>query len=245
MKYGIEGKNETYVYALMDGRKPGPFRYGRFVFAFEPFYIGKGVRRRAFAHIEIALRRHSKPSPRTNKIRKILRQGSEVVIRIMKRRLTDTDAIAYERKIIARVGRNPIGPLVNLTDGGEGMAGYRASASTKQKQAAGVKKSWTLRTPAEKAAAINKRNLHPNYWDDPKKRAAASLKISESLRRTNQAKSSKELEAFYAKRRKSIIEYHANRTPAQKQAASEARRRSWLTRKQLSPTGMGYGKDQS
>jgi hypothetical protein len=40
-----------YVYAILDPRKPGHFRYGHFKFEYEPIYIGKGNGKRSLAHI--------------------------------------------------------------------------------------------------------------------------------------------------------------------------------------------------
>jgi len=34
--------NNYYVYALLDPRKNGPFKFDNIVFDYEPFYIGKG-----------------------------------------------------------------------------------------------------------------------------------------------------------------------------------------------------------
>lgn len=61
-----------YVYALLDPRKPGPFRYGRWKFEYEPFYIGKGTGSRHLAHTR---RISPKNLPKDNKIRKILAYG--------------------------------------------------------------------------------------------------------------------------------------------------------------------------
>lgn len=37
--------------------------------------------------------------------------------------LTEVEAFKIERELIAECGREPLGPLVNLTDGGEGISG--------------------------------------------------------------------------------------------------------------------------
>ena len=66
-------KTIFYVYALLDPRKPGKFRYGKWVFSHEPFYVGKGHGTRYNSHfieVELGIKNH-----KTNKIRKIIREA--------------------------------------------------------------------------------------------------------------------------------------------------------------------------
>lgn len=39
-----------YVYALLDPRKPGEYKYDDIEFEYEPFYIGKGQGNRRIQH---------------------------------------------------------------------------------------------------------------------------------------------------------------------------------------------------
>ena len=127
--------NNTYVYALLDTRKPGPFFYGHWKFEYEPFYIGKGKGTRFIKHVRFAEYGHNHYNQfKYNKIRKILREGFEVGVRFLKQELDDSVARALEIKLIALIGRADLkfGPLVNLTNGGDGMSGHVWSTKTRR-----------------------------------------------------------------------------------------------------------------
>lgn len=44
--------NVYYVYAYLDPRKLGKFKYDEFEFDYEPFYIGKGTKSRILRHLK-------------------------------------------------------------------------------------------------------------------------------------------------------------------------------------------------
>ena len=82
-----------------------------------PYYVGKGKKNRAYS----ANRRLKPPSkdrivfPHTN--------------------LTEEDAFKYEKDLIFKYGRkdNGTGILRNLTDGGDGVSGYKATRTPEQR----------------------------------------------------------------------------------------------------------------
>lgn len=96
----------------------------------EPFYIGKGYRSRINAHL-------GKPSgngrnPHKERIiNSMLARGIDIPRVKIRIGLTETKANETEIAFIKAVGRKPNGPLVNLTDGGEGRVGVKLSASHK------------------------------------------------------------------------------------------------------------------
>lgn len=113
----LSRKKIFYVYALLDPRKAGPFKYGRWKFDFEPFYIGKGKGRRASSHL-----RHASTSHKGNKIKRIFESGLVPIVVIKKRNLTEHQAFCLEATFIALIGRKGNGPLTNSTSGGEGCS---------------------------------------------------------------------------------------------------------------------------
>jgi len=82
-----------------------------------PYYIGKGVGNRAWAKIK----GHVPP-----------KDVSKIVI--LEKNLTEIGALALERRYIKWYGRknNKTGNLINLTDGGEGVSGYKHNKEIKQ-----------------------------------------------------------------------------------------------------------------
>lgn len=120
-------KNKTdkiyYVYAYLDSRKPGNYSYGRYKFDYEPFYIGKGKKGRAFS------------KNRGNKFLQRRIKKSIPIIIFVKRDLLESAAFSLEKKIIFLIGRNDLGrgTLCNFTDGGEGISGRIVSLKTRKK----------------------------------------------------------------------------------------------------------------
>jgi hypothetical protein len=160
----------SYVYALLDGSKKGPFEYLGYTFSHLPFYIGKGKNTRIFNHQERAF--HKKDGKfiddtlKARKIRKMIRQGIEVLPVFIKQHMTDASAVRFEMKAIKSIGRIPDGPLVNLTAGGDGLAGFTKSDATLQKMSVSKTIAWSRISAVEremfssKLRAATKRN-----WD--------------------------------------------------------------------------------
>jgi uncharacterized protein len=96
-----------------------------------PFYVGKGIGARVFAH-ESAARNTVDKSHKLNTIRALHNAGSLVLYSITICQ-SAADALTRERELIQLFGRHDLGtgPLTNLTDGGEGPANF--SEETRQK----------------------------------------------------------------------------------------------------------------
>lgn len=85
-----------------------------------PCYIGKGKRKRI--DNRIARSRH---------IRNIIKKHGDLPKLKIRDGLTEMEAFAVEIALIAAIGRAPNGPLVNMTDGGEGTSGREMSAAAR------------------------------------------------------------------------------------------------------------------
>ena len=165
-------RNDFYVYVLLDPRKPGVYKYGPLKFKHEPFYVGKGKGNRDKSHfrpgnIDADSKRY-KNTKKTNKIRKIIEAGFYPVPVRIKSDVDEVTAFRLEIKAIRLIGRGSSGPLVNLTDGGEGSSGYICSAAERL-----AKSEWSLA-------------FHAGLTDDEKialkeKARAATIKWMEEM----------------------------------------------------------------
>ncbi len=102
-----------------------------------PFWVGKGQGKRAYVHLT-ACNRPKHCCYDTffyKKLRKMFSNGVEPNIEIIQRFSKEEKALKFETSEIKRIGRRNLGlgPLTNLTDGGEGSSGYVTSDKTKQK----------------------------------------------------------------------------------------------------------------
>ena len=126
----IEDKR-FYTYIYLDPRKSGEYVYEKDGFKieldYEPFYVGKGNGYRDIMHMYTA-NNTTKSSHKLNKIRKIKKEiEKNPIIFKYKENITDKESINLEKLLIKTVGRADLGlgPLTNLTDGGEGIAGCK------------------------------------------------------------------------------------------------------------------------
>lgn len=243
-----------YVYVLLDLRKPGEFRYGHWKFEYEPFYVGKGCDGRKDNHLESYLRRG--PGAKLAdfrlrsqfrmycKIRAIHRATGGLPTAIKKRRrLTEKQAFALERRLIARIGREDYGegPLINSHDGG--LGGSSRQMFTKKTRALLSRKSTAAHARRSEAqrAEISKRISQTNrdtwarltkaqYKDrcykasqcvavmTPQARAERSRKLSEARKRYHASLSPAEREAYRERARASAARGWAKRRRNQRKA---------------------------
>ena len=117
--------NESYVYMLVDPRNN------------QPFYVGKGRGRRCYFHSWEA-KHTDRVTYKLAKIRKIQRLGMSIIIRKVEQNVSDEQAKDLECLMISEFRDAGI-DLTNLTDGGDGRAGYKPSAETIAK----TRHDWT------------------------------------------------------------------------------------------------------
>lgn len=112
-----------YVYIYLDPRKKGKYRYENYLFEYEPFYVGKGKDDRMNIHL---YEKKSNNKSKFNKIQKIKKEGFSPVIKKLYVDLEENESFKKEKELINIIGRKDLklGPLCNLTDGGEGSSGY-------------------------------------------------------------------------------------------------------------------------
>ncbi len=117
-----------YVYIYLDPRKSGEYKYGKYEFEYKPFYIGKGKNKRY-------LTEYGRNPLFKNKINKIKKLKQKPIIFKLYENLDEKTSFEIEEKLIKEIGRIDLGtgPLVNMTDGGEGISGYKHTEETRKK----------------------------------------------------------------------------------------------------------------
>jgi hypothetical protein len=133
-----------------------------------PFYVGKGHGRRAYL-----LRGRN---PHFNNI--VAKCAGDVPIIIIQRGMTEREAFDMERDLIRIIGRGENGPLVNLTDGGEGASGFKQSPKIVAKRVAsyGSRKGMGKGRKHSEEAREKLRVIHQNRTPETRERLSMALK---------------------------------------------------------------------
>jgi group I intron endonuclease len=170
-----------YVYALLDTSNPGEYIYDDIKFDYEPFYIGKGSEKRVITTIS-----ENRNSFKKNKIESLKKNNLEIKFIKINEYLIEDDAFDFEVYLISKIGRRNLGmgPLTNLTDGGEGRKNVIVSEETKQKISK-TKKSQKLNNKhteetKKNLSIINKGEFNPFYGKNHKEetKELQSLRVS-------------------------------------------------------------------
>jgi len=173
-----------YVYAWLDTRKRGKFKYSGVdhVFDFEPYYVGKGSGRRYRHHL------YSKRNlKKYNRSRKILSEtGCDPEIVILRSDMTNLESLEFEKKVIRSIGRADIseGTLVNLTDGGDGGVGYKHTKAHKKKMSKIMKgrpNTWGDKISSSLKGKPKSESHKKNLWEN-RDRSARSEKTKAKIR---------------------------------------------------------------
>lgn len=111
-----------YVYIYLNPLKEGEFCFGKYKVKYEPFYVGKGKNGRHKVHLYIT-DNHNKL--KQNTINKIKTSGKNPIVIKIYENISEYTAFRLEKYFINKIGRRDLGlgPLSNLTDGGEGNSG--------------------------------------------------------------------------------------------------------------------------
>lgn len=168
--------NHTYVYIYLNPLKPGVYKYGEYLFEYEPFYVGKGIKQRFLSHVcesdEKCINKL-----KHNVINKIKKNNFDLKDYIFKLHEEITDSVACEKEIelIKLIGRRDkkLGPLTNLTDGGEGASGRFLSEEAKQKISSARKKA---KMSDETKQKIRDANLGKKHSDITKQKISETNK---------------------------------------------------------------------
>ncbi len=113
-------KSNFYVYVYLDPRKRGLYYYNEYYFKYEPFYVGKGRGKRAHQI-------HKKLYACGSKIKSLAKLDLLPIIHFVEYDIPEKNALEIEIELIRLIGRKDLnlGPLMNLTDGGEGTSGKK------------------------------------------------------------------------------------------------------------------------
>lgn len=141
----------------------GPIFYVYVLFRLNgiPFYVDLGKRGRWLQHEQSAKRNRSHKDRIVLGIQRLGRDVPKVKIA---ESLTREQAIVIERAFIAAIGRQPNGPLVNLTAGGDGL--LDCAESTRAKMSENSRRR--LQTPEGRAKRVA---AQIRLWQDPEYRA--------------------------------------------------------------------------
>jgi hypothetical protein len=126
----------------------------------EPCYVGKGKRFRWTQHAKGSHNLH---------LRRIYEAANgDLPIVKVRENLTDAEACKVEIALILAIGRGKNGPLVNFTDGGNGVSGHIQSEETRQK-----KREKLLGRPRPphvvEAVRLAAQNRTPQWYENQRK----------------------------------------------------------------------------
>jgi hypothetical protein len=110
----------------------------------EPFYVGKGKNERLLDHLFESSLVRDPNKHKTNTIRTILRAGLTPIITKVSSHENQKDAWDAEMSLIRKLGRRDLGlgPLTNMTDGGEGTTNKIFTEQYRKKLSEATKKAF-------------------------------------------------------------------------------------------------------
>lgn len=185
-------KKRFYVYALLDPRKQGKYKYGKYKFDHEPFYIGKGCGNRINRHTQPNLKK--KNTFKSNVIKKIEKNGMEVIKTKILDKLTEENALEVESHFIRLIGKRVQGkgPLTNYIEDAISRKGYKHTEKTKEKISLNNAKYWLGKKKSqlvkEKISATKHKQFKNNEIVSSMKGKKHSSEAKEKMRRSRLGK---------------------------------------------------------
>jgi len=218
----------SFTHAKLQEKDDGGVKTNFFIYCYicpvrsEVIYIGKGSGNRHLVH----LRRKDK-HPLTQRIQWIRNQGLEPVIDFICQGVDEEFAFLVEQEAIAKYGRKDLGkgPLLNLTDGGDGIVGHRHTEDARSRISAALR----VRPPAMKGRHHTEETKRAISVGNSKKRAslATRQKMSDGrrgilhtaetkMRISEMQRGRRQSEETKAKRAASLRRYYAAKASADK-----------------------------
>lgn len=161
-----------YSYTLLNPLKPSALHRS----GFEPFYVGKGKNDRHLVHTQQVKRGLNEGNMhKINVIRQILSTGVDPIVCVESTFLVEQEAFDHEKFLIKSYGRADLqlGPLTNLTDGGEGPSNRIFSDQHKLRLSVAQKKA-IADGRAEISTAFREAGLRT--WHTPEARLKSAEK---------------------------------------------------------------------
>lgn len=147
-----------------------------------PFYVGMGKNKRDRSHLsQVCKGKILKNTHLQNTIKKMLSEKQEPTIIRVQENLSEQIAKALEIELIAKYGRSDLGlgPLTNMTNGGDGYVGWSEEARARMSAQRKGKTNVRDREGNVFAAAVDDPRLLSGEWvghNAGKKTATGSMK---------------------------------------------------------------------
>lgn len=171
-------ENRFYNYLYLDPEKPGiyPIKGLNIILKYEPFYVGKGTGQRKDKH---KFKSSITGKFMKSKIISLKKKNLEPIIIKIIDKITNQESCDNEKYLIKIIGRRDLGlgPLVNLTDGGEGVLNVSNSSREKMSLAKQGKTS-----PRKGCKLTNEQKLKLSIINSGKNHPKFGLKHSKETR---------------------------------------------------------------
>jgi hypothetical protein len=101
---------EYYIYVYLNIENEGNYKFGKYKFKYEPFYVGKGKGKRSIYHLRKSV---MKNTPFYSKLKSMKTKGIKPIIEILDYFDNEIDAYNKETELIKLIGSNYISEIKN------------------------------------------------------------------------------------------------------------------------------------